>query len=43
MKVEAKPKEEEQEDPEEFFENRILKPLPDFAYSADIKELALSI
>lgn len=32
-----------EEDPEDFFENRVIKPLPDFAYSPELKELALSI
>jgi katanin p60 ATPase-containing subunit A1 len=33
----------EQEQIEEFFENRILKPLPDYSYNPELKELALSI
>jgi len=28
---------------EEFFENRILKPLPDYSFNPELKELALSI
>jgi len=28
---------------EEFFENRILKPLPDYSYNPELKELAMSI
>ena len=31
------------EEIEEFFENRVLKPLPDFGYNPDLKELALSV
>ena len=33
----------EAETNEEFFENRILKPLPDYSYNPELKELALSI
>ena len=28
---------------EEFFENRVLKPLPDFSYNPDLRELAVSV
>ena len=31
------------EDNQEFFENRILKPLPDYSYNPELKELAISI
>lgn len=39
------PKEEEkkEESPEEFFENRVLPPLPEFAYSGEMRDLGLSI
>lgn len=39
------PKEEEkkEETPEEFFENRVLPPLPEFAYSGEMRDLGLSI
>lgn len=39
------PKEEEkkEETPDEFFENRVLPPLPEFAYRGEMKDLALSI
>ena len=36
-------KKEETDQVEEFFENRILKPLPDYSYNAELKELALTI
>lgn len=35
--------EKKEETPEEFFENRVLPPLPAFAYSGEMKDLALSI
>jgi len=41
-KVEEK-KAVEEETIEEFFENRILKPLPDYSFNPELKELALSI
>ena len=28
---------------EEFFENRVLKPIPDYSFNPELKELALSI
>jgi hypothetical protein len=28
---------------EEFFENRIIKPLPDYSYNPELKELAMTI
>lgn len=40
--VEAKPKPRADE-AEEFFENRVLKPLPDYSWNPDLKELAMSI
>ena len=39
--VEAKPK--TQNEPEDFFENRVLKPLPNYDYNPEMKELAMSI
>lgn len=36
-------KKEETDQVEEFFENRILKPLPDYSYNAELKELAMTI
>ena len=33
----------EQDMIEEFFDNRILKPLPDYSYNPELKELAMSI
>jgi len=27
----------------EFFENRVLKPLPDYSYNPELKELAMTI
>ena len=43
QKVEATEAKKEEENPDEFFENRVLKPLPEFAFSAEYKDLALSI
>ena len=42
IKNEPKPK-DPNEEIEEFFENRVLKPLPDFSYNPDLKELAVSV
>lgn len=36
-------KKEEVDQVEEFFENRIIKPLPDYSYSPELKELAMTI
>lgn len=36
-------KDDESEQIDEFFENRILKPLPDYSYNPELKELAMSI
>ncbi len=36
-------KKEEVDQVEEFFENRILKPLPDYSYNPELKELAMTI
>ena len=36
-------KKEDTDQVEEYFENRIIKPLPDYSYSAELKELALTI
>ena len=43
--LEAKPrnKANNDENTEEFFENRVLKPLPDYSYNPDLKELATAI
>ena len=38
----AKPKDADEEI-EEFFENRVLKPLPDYSYNPDLRDLAVSI
>jgi len=43
VKVESQPKEEPEDNPEDFFENRILKPLPDYTFSGEYKELAQAI
>ena len=42
IKAEPKPKNPD-EDIEEFFENRVLKPLPDYSYNPDLRDLAVSI
>ena len=34
---------EESESPEEYFENRVIKPLPDYSYNPDLKALAESL
>lgn len=39
----AKEEEKKEETPEEFFENRVLPPLPEFAYAGEMKDLALNI
>lgn len=36
-------KKEDTDQVEEYFENRIIKPLPDYSYNAELKELALTI
>jgi katanin p60 ATPase-containing subunit A1 len=36
-------KKEEVDQVEEFFENRIIKPLPDYSYNPELKELAMTI
>ena len=43
--LEAKPRQKanNDENTEEFFENRVLKPLPDYSYNPDLKELATAI
>lgn len=35
--------EEKEESPEDYFENRVLPPLPEFAMSGEMKDLALSV
>ena len=42
MEMEEK-KVTDEEQIEEFFENRILKPLPDYSFNPELKELAVSI
>ena len=32
-----------EENVEEFFENRILKPIPDYSFNPELKELAISV
>ena len=41
VKVEEQKKPVEEE--EDFFQNRILKPLPDYSFNPELKELAMSI
>jgi len=36
-------RDDESEQIEEFFENRVLKPLPDYSYNPELRELAMSI
>ena len=36
-------KEEQVDHVEEFFENRIIKPLPDYSFNPELKDLALTI
>jgi katanin p60 ATPase-containing subunit A1 len=36
-------KKEEVDQVEEFFENRIIKPLPDYSWNPELKELAMTI
>ena len=42
IQQQPKPK-DENEQIEEFFENRILKPLPDYSFNPELRELAMSI
>ena len=42
IKSEPKPR-DENEQIEEFFENRILKPLPDYSYNPELRDLAMTI
>lgn len=42
MKKEPK-KLDHDEEINEFFENRVLKPLPDYSYNPELKELAMTI
>lgn len=42
-RVEEQKKPEAENQIEEFFENRILKPLPDYSYNPELRELAMSI
>ena len=42
--IQQQPKQKDaNEEIEEFFENRVLKPLPDFSYNPDLRDLAVSI
>lgn len=42
--IDAKHKNEQREDEvEEFFENRVLKPLPDYSWNPEMRELAMTI
>jgi len=43
MKAQIKKKPDESQDIEEFFENRVLKPLPDYSYNPELRELAQTI
>lgn len=44
IKAQQKPKKvNEEQEIEAFFENRVLKPLPDYSYNPELKELAMSI
>ena len=36
-------KKEEVDQVEEFFENRIIKPLPDYSFNPELKDLAMTI
>ena len=36
-------KKDEVDQVDEFFENRIIKPLPDYSYNPELKELAMTI
>ena len=36
-------KKEEVDQVDEFFENRIIKPLPDYSWTPELKELAMTI
>eukprot|EP00736_Rhodelphis_marinus_P007345 Rmarinus@m.21608 len=40
---ESGPKDDSSEDPNEFFEQRLLKPLPDMGYNSEMRELAQAI
>mmetsp|Transcript_31769 Transcript_31769/g.28134 ORF Transcript_31769/g.28134 Transcript_31769/m.28134 type:complete len:169 (+) Transcript_31769:193-699(+) len=41
--IEAPKEEVKEESPEEFFENRVLPPLPEFVLNGEMKDLALTI
>jgi hypothetical protein len=43
MEPSVRVRDDESEQIEEFFENRVLKPLPDYSYNPELKELAMSI
>lgn len=43
VKAQIKKKPDETADIQEFFENRVLKPLPDYSYNPELKELAQTI
>ena len=43
QKIEEQKKTTQEENVEEFFENRILKPIPDYSFNPELKELAISV
>ena len=43
MEPVVRTRDDESEQIEEFFENRVLKPLPDYSYNPELRELAMSI
>ena len=43
MEPGVRTRDDESEQIEEFFENRVLKPLPDYSYNPELRELAISI
>lgn len=43
MEPGVRTRDDESEQIEEFFENRVLKPLPDYSYNPELRELAMSI
>lgn len=43
MEPSVRTRDDESEQIEEFFENRVLKPLPDYSYNPELRELAMSI
>ena len=43
MEPGVRTRDDESEQIEQFFENRVLKPLPDYSYNPELRELAMSI